>query len=327
MKYDGVYSGFVASVDGATSKEGVKSDGTFQKIKVIVPGIDAIDADINVLPNAVVRYNRAGDGWGEVYPVLPKDSVIVEFEGGDPTRRIITGMAHGSWKLPVFFAANYPHREGFVSRGGHLLAFDNFVDYDVMRSFILMSSIGGNSIRMRDFYSTLEGSINTGAKIVLRGTASDSDDTFPTNVGVLITGNPDVSVSPLKNYTIKFDEENLELEIKSREGYTVTLRDKDASGGSVNKGITVKTQTGREIVIDEEDGKIYIRNTDEIHLSGSKVVVDSDLEVNGKIDATDNISTLGEVFDTYMGVPSNLSQHDHTIPPPQGGTTIPPRTP
>jgi len=262
----GTYVGTVIAVDNVcntTDMKTIRNDTKrFQRIKVMIPGIDSIEVEAASLPDAIMSYSKAGRYWGDFSPVLPNDKVFVSFLDGDPQYRVIMGRYHTSSDIPPIMRLNYPYREGFISRGGHIYCFDNQDDtQEEINSQIFILSKGGNMMKMRDFYRDYQLINTAGARLSLRGEDSNADDDYNANKGVLIEGNYDGD-NPTKRYSLKFDEEENELEIKSKEGYTITLRDVDGSGGSEEKGITIKTAAGRKIIIDEKNGKLEITHSD-----------------------------------------------------------------
>ena len=70
----------------------------------------------------------------------------------------------------------------------------------------------------------------------------------------------------------------------------------------------------RSIVLDEESGKLLINHDGEAVISAAKTIIDSDLDVNGKIESTGDIESTGgslKVAGTIEDVLGDLTTHLH----------------
>ena len=330
-KYTGIHIGIVKWID--TKNGGVFEDDSaesydFQNVKVYVPGVDEFGGSTSDLPTVqVTAYSIAGAGWGQFSPVQVNDKVLVMFLGASFAIRAIVGRFHPGFQIPQVFRAIYPYGEGYVSRNGHSLIFNN----GSVSSGVSLLSKRGIGLRVRDAWDEVKCTTESGASILIRGSDSSDDDPDTANKGVIVESVPD---NEGKKFTIQVDDENGEAVVTSREGYTVTIRDTDQVGSSEKKGITIRTTADRSITIDEQTGKLYIKHDGEVIVEGSKTIIDSDLEVNGKVSVTGDIegdgkvvasgnveSTLGMIHDVL----GNLTMHNHAVAVPPGNSTIPPR--
>lgn len=332
---DSVHIGIVRQIAATLNADGDNFEFGSRTLKVYVPGIDDEFEDANNLPDVqVVSYAVASNGRGQYSPFLVGDKVLVTFFGSDTSLRCIIGRFYSALSVPSLFQVNYPHREGFVSQQGHALIFDNKEDLDArIPGGVALYTANGLSIELRDAWKEARISVEGGSSFILRGGVSDPDDPDTVNQGCILESTQDAEG---KNFKIQIDDENGEAVVTSREGYTVTMRDEAQATGTEKKGITIRTTAGRSITIDEETGKLYIKHDGEVIVEGSKMIIDSDLDVNGKVAVTGDIEGGGEIeavgdikttFGMVHDVLGNLTTHTHILDIPHNATLPRPPVP
>ena len=325
-RYYGVFPGIVVSVDGYKDEVDMQLIDTpiIQRVRVRVAGVDPPDCSAEILPDAIVGYTVASDEGGQFSPVFPGDAVIVSFINGESDKRVIVSRYYKFKGTPSFLSNGYPFREGYISRGGHSIIFDN-QSGDIAnvnkKTGITILCARGQVINLNENIDEVRVTSASGASISVKGTtALVSDDGI--NKGIVVNSSPD---DVGKIYKININEENEEIEVTSKNDYKAVIRDAVLAGSSEKKGITLRTTPNRSIVIDEETGKMYINHDDEVVVSAAKFIVDNDVQINGKLETTGDIQSGGEIKDTYFGAPMSLTYHEHAVNVP-GAVTIPPRT-